>query len=1356
MNKSDSSVSSAEFLSGGGEMGALIRTYDWGKTPLGSSRFWPQSLRTAISIMLETHFPMYIAWGKDFIQFYNDGYRPILGATKHPALGKKANDTFEEIWDIIGPMFEGVMLGKAVGLTDFLLPLNRYGYTEECYFIFSYSPIRDESSSVGGVLVTVTETTTRVIEERRLKTLRYMAKRAAEVKTAQQAWNKIKLTLEVNDFDIPFGLCYQLDEAGQTATLMGNVNLINRPEVPDSFRVDSHTASWLSRKTFKSKIPELIPNLQHHLPGLVCGAWAEPVKMAYQVPLLRPGKKNPYGVLVLGVNPRKAFDESYKTFFDLFGNHAARAISNGYSFEEERKRADALLEIDKAKTTFFNNISHEFRTPLTLILGPLEDLLNSPPDSLPADSRKSLVTTHRNALRLLRMVNNLLDFSRIEAGRTTVQYQATEIATYTGEIASSFRSAIEKAGLKLNLHCSPLKEVVFVDREMWEKIILNLLSNAFKYTLQGEISVSVSAENGEVVVKVSDTGVGIPQRELAHVFDRFHRVKSAEGRSFEGTGIGLSLVNELIKLHMGTIAVQSAEGVGSVFTLRLPVGKGHLPASQIAEPHREITPDIAKAYLHEAEALLGPSGATQKSGDSRRLHGNRKNRVLIADDNADMRKYLQSLLDKYFQVEAVSNGQEALTAIYRNPPDLVLSDIMMPVMDGVQLLKKMKADPGKARIPIVLLSARAGEEARIEGYDLGADDYLVKPFSARELLARVRSQLKIVNSHKHAEQQLSNLFLQAPVAISILRGPEYVIELANKKMVELWGKKPADILRRPVFEAMPELKGQGFEELLGRIYARGHRFAAQELPLLIKRNGMQEEVIYVKFVYEPLREEDGTISGIMVLADEVTELVNSRKKIEEYDRQLRNIIRQAPVAMAIYRGPSFVIEVANDKALEFWGHTAEEVLNKPLLEAMPELHHQGIEPLLSQAFATGRGFYTNELLINLQRGGTLTETYVSFALEPIRNFDGAVISVMMLANDITELVLARKKIEESEARQKLAIEAAEMGTFDLNLVSGEFIYTERMAKLFGLMNSNVSSQVFRERIHPDDEHIRKKAMDEAWETGNLSYEARVIWPDKTAHWVKIKGKVIFDEHNYPLRMHGIAMDVTERKMLEQQKDDFMGIVSHELKTPVTSMKGYIQMLEEEFSRKGETESAHHLSKVDIQIDKLSNLINDLLDVTKIEAGKMEFNYEEFDLAQLVDEVVSSMQFIAARHRLIRTGASKCRVLGDRNRLEQVIINLISNATKYSPKADKVVINTSIEGGNVTVSVQDFGTGISSTELNRIFDRFYRVNNLQYKSGGLGLGLYISAEIIKRQGGKIWVESELGRGSVFYFSLSCLN
>lgn len=430
---------------------------------------------------------------------------------------------------------------------------------------------------------------------------------------------------------------------------------------------------------------------------------------------------------------------------------------------EIARQREELAKLDVLKTQFFANISHEFRTPLTLMLGPLEDTM-ALGHKVPAQAIESLRVAHRNSLRLLRLVNSLLDFSRIEAGRAQASYEPTDLAALTAELASTFRSAMEKAGLHFVVECPPLSEPIYVDREMWEKVVLNFLSNAFKYTFQGTVTVRVEEVDGHAVLSVSDTGSGIPEHEVAHIFERFHRVEGAHGRTLEGSGIGLALVAELVKLHGGKVGVNSRLKEGSTFTVSIPFGKAHLPPDRIgAAPTQASTAIRAESYIAEALRWL-PSEDGRAASSAEASHDLASaspvedrasaGRVLVADDNADMLGYVCGLLGPHYEISAVANGAEALRVATEHPPDLVLADVMMPELDGFGLLRALRANPQTCTIPVILLSARAGEEARSEGMDAGADDYLIKPFSARELLARVGAHLRLSRARRVTEAAL--------------------------------------------------------------------------------------------------------------------------------------------------------------------------------------------------------------------------------------------------------------------------------------------------------------------------------------------------------------------------------------------------------------------------------------------------------------------------------------------------------------------------------------------------------------------------------------------------------------------------
>ena len=743
-------------------MGARMRAFDWSSSPVGPAADWPQSLKTAVSICIGSRYPIVIWWGNpEYTMFYNDGYIPILGVTKHPGwLGRSGRECWKEIWSTVGPMLESVFeTGEATWSEDLLLVMERNIPREENYFTFSYSPIRDDEGKVPGIFCACYESTGQVIGERRLQTLRDLGSTVIEVKLAEEACKAAARTLEANPYDVPFALIYVLDESTQYAKLVAATGLeAGAHAIPEQISLsdESDNSKWPFRKVFETGPGEIVSDLTARFGSLPGGPWPEPSEAAYVLPIVAPGVLKPTGFLVGGLSPRRVIDADYRSFFDLIAGHVGTAISNARAYEEERKRAEALAEIDRAKTAFFSNVSHEFRTPLTLMLGPLEDALRV--EALLPDVRDCLDVAHRNSIRLLKLVNTLLDFSRIEAGRIEAVYEPVDLCTLTEELASVFRSTVEAAGLELVIDCSPLKAPVHVDREMWEKIVFNLLSNAFKFTFEGEIKVTLREAENQVVLAVSDTGTGIPEEELMHLFERFHRVKGARGRSYEGSGIGLALVQELVKLHGGTVRVVSEPEHGSTFAVTIPTGTAHLPADRLDRPRTLASTSLrSEAYVEEILKWLPVNGHQLETSPPTAEAAHTRGRILLADDNGDMRDYVRRLLSARYEVETVADGEAALQAAHSKQFDLVLSDVMMPKLDGFGLLQSLRADERTRTLPVILLSARAGEESRVEGMGAGADDYLVKPFSARELLARVEAHLSLQRERKRSAEKLEEL-----------------------------------------------------------------------------------------------------------------------------------------------------------------------------------------------------------------------------------------------------------------------------------------------------------------------------------------------------------------------------------------------------------------------------------------------------------------------------------------------------------------------------------------------------------------------------------------------------------------------
>jgi PAS domain S-box-containing protein len=1111
--KSNSTIH--KIISADGENASLIRNFDWSKTPIGPIGQWPQSLTSTIKTILGSRYPMILLWGDELLQFYNDAYTGLIG-DKHPyAIGRSIKKTQAESWPVIGPMIEKVM---TTGIPNWvpaqMLPLNRAGYREESYFSLSYSAVEDDEGEIKGMLCVCSEVTQQVITERRLRLQRDLGAKAGDIRNVELACKDIIKTIAEYSWDVPFALLYLRDKNSNTFIACGDVGIKNAkvtfPALIDIDNTPRKNDIWHFARVAAGETV-LIKNLEKII-KLPSEPFSDSVTSALVMPITSIRPESPLGILITGISPNRALDEGYRSFYELLSGQVSAAIRNAQAYEQERQRAEALAELDRAKTTFFSNISHEFRTPLTLILGPLEDALSDKDNKLPQKQYERIEVIQRNSLRLQRLVNALLDFSRIEAGRIQAKYQPTDIGQYTAELASAFQSAMEKANLKFTVNCPSLSKSVYVDRDMWEKIVLNLLSNALKFTFKGEIKILLVEEKGKAVLKVSDTGEGIPKSELKNLFKRFYRVQGAKSRTHEGSGIGLALVEELVKLHGGTIHVESTQNRGTTFTIQIPFGSTHLSKDQVIDSDTTSVPSKKSSiYTDEAKQWLQDTSPQyvdeSELGEDTLNTSTSSSTILIVDDNADMRNYISRILGVYptWKIITTNNGLQALKAIKKKVPDVILTDIMMPEMDGFELVKKLRSDAKTKRIPIIFLSARAGEEAKIEGLEKGADDYLVKPFSARELLARVRTQLEM------AEIRQDN---------ALLKQAEEALKISEERFRQL-----ADSMPQQVWTATPEGK----------------------------------------------------------------------------------------------------LDYINQQTIHYFKISKEKIIG----DGWQDLVHPDELPQVIQKWKS-----------SLSTGNVYE---VEFRLQKGRN--------------------------------------------------------------------------------------------------------------KEYRWHLGRALPITDNNGSVTKWYGTNTDIDERKKLEAHKDEFIGIASHELKTPVTSIKAYTQLLDLRFQKAEDIQSSELVQKMDGQLNKLTTLINDLLDVTKIESGRILFQTGYFDINELIEEITGEMQLTTSKHTIHKKLGKAISLFGDRDRIGQVLTNFISNAIKYSPQADKIIIKSTLSTDKFIISVQDFGVGIPESMKEKVFERFYRVEREKQDTfAGLGLGLYISSEIVKRHNGQVWVESEEGKGSTFYFSL----
>ncbi|HEX7887232.1 MAG TPA: ATP-binding protein [Phenylobacterium sp.] len=872
-----SAAPNPDFLSGSSEMGRLIRATNWAGTPLGGIEGWPQSLRTAVSLCLASNFPINIIWGPEHTQIYNDGYRVVCGEAHPDALGQSYTQTWASAWPAIGQPFDAARVGQTSYIENQRMFLFRNGYLEETFFTFSLSPIRDESGGIGGLFHPVTETTAAMLSERRTRALRDLNAAVADARMTPDVISRALQTLARFEYDLPFLLFYRLDDDGAAYELAGQAGVAaDTPISPRQIFRDA-ARPWPMREITENTSVLTVDGLRRRFGDVSCGPYEEAPDVAVLMPMVLPGSTLPAVLVVAGASPRVPYDEAYRDFFGLLGAALSAALANARTYEEERARAEALAALDRAKIAFFSNVSHEFRTPLTLIFAPLEEALAEADPS--GDQHGRLKLAHRNAQRLLKLVNSLLDFARLEAGRVQAIFQPTDLPGLTAELASNFRSACETAGLTLTIDCPPLAAPVYVDQDMWEKAVLNLISNAFKFTLAGAITVSLREEAGGAALRVRDTGVGIPEMELPHVFERFHRVEGQRGRTHEGAGIGLALVDELVRLHSGQVSVESRPGEGSEFRIWLPYGAAHLPRDQMrAERPQDADTGRVRSFVDEALRWLPEAASTPADAEEIAPVADRP-RVLLADDNADMRAYIGRILTQGgYAVRAVENGAAALRAVRAEPPELVLSDVMMPELDGFGLLAALRADPDVQGLPVILLSARAGEEARVEGLAAGADDYLVKPFSARELRARIDGAVNLGRQRRYAAERERDLM----ALVVEERGRRALEESERRLQMAMdagrmggWELDPttnrlfASEHCRTNFGLRPDERFETYDHLLARIYPED-----REMVRTIVQTALDERST-LDLDHRVMR-PDGTLGWIMVRGQAVQREADGR------------------------------------------------------------------------------------------------------------------------------------------------------------------------------------------------------------------------------------------------------------------------------------------------------------------------------------------------------------------------------------------------------------------------------------------------------------------------------------------------
>jgi PAS domain S-box-containing protein len=1401
---------------GTGEMAALMRAFDWSTTPLGPVEEWPQALRICAQIVLRSGYPMSICWGPQHVMLYNDAYRPPMGA-KHPwALGRSCHDVFPETWGFMGPLHERILTqGQETSfLTNQLVSLNRNNYLEECYFAFSYGPIPDDYGHVGGVLGTGLETTERVLEDRRRQVLRDLASRTVGARNEEEVWRVSAETLGEHRLSIPFAFLYEYRPAEHQAYLAGTS--VETDETLHPAVIDCHSGNLWQLDPALTR-DGIVVELGDRASGLSVPNWPDRPKEACVVPIRLGEHSEALGFLVAGIHPGRAFDDAYRQFVLRINEQITIGLTSARAYAHEHQRADALAELDRAKTAFFSNVSHEFRTPLTLMLGPLEEMLREPDERASPEHHEQLATVHRNALRLVKLVNTLLDFSRIEAGRVQASYQPTDLASFTSEIASAFDSAMQNAGLRFSVECQLIAEPVYVDRDMWEKIVLNLLSNAYKFTFEGEIALTLKLVDGAVELKIRDTGVGIPEEQRDRVFERFHRIEGTQARTYEGTGIGLALVQELVKLHGGRVRVESLVGAGSTFTVTIPCGKQHLPAGRIqAAPSLASTKIRAEAYVEEAEQWSGDqSGAVTDAAtvatsplltsSPEPETGAKRELIIVADDNADMRQYLRRLLHERYQIYAVADGREALDATRRVRPALVVADVMMPQLDGFGLLRAIREDPALAGTPVMLLSARAGEESRVEGLQAGADDYLIKPFTARELLARVETHVKMANLRRETAEREEQLRSEAELEREKLRASEERLAETSRLYRELQRAEAELQLQVGLLQHLPvsawTLKPDGTPDFVNRVWLE---FSGQTLDFVRSHPEAWMTAIHPedretagRAFWEGVRSgkgfaietrsrcaKDGTyrwhLQQAEVLRDaegKVLKFVGTTTDIDDQKRLQEELrAKELDARSLLDNMPGFLARISADGTPEIFNRPFLEYLGTTLEELKKWRTSDFVHPddLAHTIEVFGNGISGGQPFDFQYRLRRFDGVYRWFQVRivPVRNVEGRILHWNALVTDIEERKRAEEALRASEASLAQAQYLSRTGSFSWKVANDEIVWSEQLYRIFDFEpGTPVTIERINSRVHPDDLAAMIERVARARISGGpFEYEHRLAMPDGSVKYLMAMAQGSLNAEG-KLEYMGAVQDITTRRLSEEAlakartelarvaSITSLGVLTasmaHEVNQPlsgiITNASTCLRMLD---ANPPNVEGARETARRTIRD---GHRASDVITRLRTLYSRKEPALESMDLNEAAREVtaLSSTEIQRNGVTLRQEYADDLPpALGDRIQLQQVILNLVRNAADAMSTIDdrpkELLVRTERgEGNQVRLSVKDSGVGFASQAADKIFEPFYTT-----KTDGMGIGLSISRSIIEAHQGRLWAARNDGPGSTFSFSVPC--
>lgn len=1281
------------FLQGGGEMGTLIRSKDWSNTPLGDPETWPQSLRTMVSVMLDNPFGMYIAWGKDYTQIYNDGYRPILGATKHPAaLGIGTRETFAEIWHIIESLFEDVMNGQAVGFPDFMLPLNRNGFVENCYFDFSYSPIRKENGEVGGVLVTVIETTNKKKAEDDLKESKDQLQFAIE-STELATWDYSPATDKfTSNFRLKewFGL-----EDEHEIDLQQAINSIAEIDQNRVATEIQQSLQYASGGKYDIEFTIVHPlTSQERIVRAKGRAWFDDTKVCYRlngtiqditeqaIPRIKLEKKEEQLRIALEGGELGTFD-----YFPLEGKLLWSTKTK--EFFGLPPEADVNYEIYmQALHPDDRNPSREIaQQKMILQNGGLYDLeyriIGITDGKIRWIRSKGIVTydVNNNPVRYTGVIQEITK-------RKESEEALRESEERFRSLANDIAAFIFTGDADINLEFVNRQWLEFVGFKSEESI-----GKAWATVTHPEDLATITEIYANAVTNLKPYEMEIRQRNSSGVYC-WVLWKGTPRITKEGTFNGMI-------------------GVGIDITDRKK-------AQQALHNQQTETEKLKRLY----EAVTG----------------NTPDLVYIFDLNYRFTYANPALLamwgktwDEAIGKNLLENGYEPWhVEMHQKEIDQVIAT-KKPIRGTVSF---PHAELGK-RTYDYIFAAVLNNEGNVEAV----------AGTTRDITDLTDAEEKLLNS----EQQMRTMVEIAPFPIGVYIGKEMKVEIANQSILDIWGKGK-DVFGKSYKQILPELDNQEIFKQLDSVYRSGVPYHKKNQKVDIVTGG-ETKSFYFNYSFTPLAGTDGKVYGVMNTAADVTDLNLAKLLIQKSEESLRSTILQAPVAMCIFKGEKFIVELANNRMFELWGKLEKEVMHKPIFEGLTEAKDQGFEAILDEVYKTGKTFSADGVPITLPRNGGLELVYVNVVYEPYRDADGIVLGILAVAFDVTAQLTASKKIEEREQKFRLLADSMPQLIWTGDTEGNLNYFNQSVYDFAGLSENKVKNEGgWLEIVHPDEREENVRQWLNSIRTGaDFMYEHRFRRHDGEYRWQLSRAVPQKDAEGNIQMWVGTSTDIQEMKEHDQQKDDFISIASHEMKTPLTTAKGYLELLQMLLTEENKT-AFLYVNKANQAVKRLHGLVAELLDSSKIQNGQLHYNISTFDFNKMIDETIESMQHTTENHQLQKNGYITQLVTGDKERLQQVLINLISNAIKYSPNANKVLIKVKEQPDKIQVSIQDFGIGMSGQHVDKIFNRYYRVKEHAIHFQGLGIGLYLSSNIIQRHAGKMWADSKSRKGSTFYFTI----